>query len=64
MSGPGYVMYPCIYRSHIYYLSSTQARDEFVSDPIKFTSQPTPKPVVPIKIAVLGPPKSGKTTCK
>ena len=64
MSGPGYNTYPCIYRSQIYFLSSTQARDEFIQDPIKFVSQPTPKPVVPIKIAVIGPPKSGKTTCK
>ena len=64
MSGPGYTTYPCIYRSHIYFLSSIQAREEFVNDPVKFVSQPTPKPVVPIKIAVVGPPKSGKTTCK
>ena len=64
MSGPGYNTYPCIYRSQIYFLSSTQARDEFIQDPIKYVSQPTPKPVVPIRIAVLGPPKSGKTTCK
>ncbi|KAH3738545.1 hypothetical protein DPMN_045182 [Dreissena polymorpha] len=62
MSGPGYTMFPCIYRSHVYFLSSPQAREEFVSDPIKYVSQPTPKPVVPIKIAVIGPPKSGKTT--
>lgn len=63
MSGPGYLTFPCIYRSHIYFLSTTQTREEFVNDPVKFVSQPSPKPVVPIKIAVIGPPKSGKTTC-
>jgi len=64
MSGVGYTTYPVVYRSHVYYMSSHTAREEFVNDPIKFLNQPTPKPVVPIKIAVVGPPKSGKTTRK
>jgi len=32
--------------------------------PFRFLKQPSPKPVVPIKMAVIGPPKSGKTGCK
>lgn len=29
--------------------------------PSRFLKQPSPKPVVPIKMAIIGPPKSGKT---
>jgi adenylate/nucleoside-diphosphate kinase len=32
--------------------------------PAKYLKQPSPKPVVPIRIAIIGPPKSGKTTRK
>jgi len=32
--------------------------------PSRFLKQPSPKPVVPIKMAIIGPPKSGKTVCK
>jgi len=64
MNGMGFATYPCIYRQHIYFLSSVQARDEFMQDPMTFIKQSTPKPVVPIRMAVIGPPKSGKTACK
>eukprot|EP00731_Ephydatia_muelleri_P001091 Em0001g1091a len=39
---------PVIYQKRIYYLSSPAARDNFVSDPER--------------LAIMGPPKSGKTT--
>ena len=64
MEGPGYPTYPAIYRQHIYFLSSSQAREQFMADPMLYLRQPSPKPVVPIRMAVLGAPKSGKTTCK
>ena len=64
MQGPGYTTYPAVYRQHVYYLSSVQAREQFMSDPMLYLKQPSPKPVVPIRMAILGPPKSGKTTCK
>ena len=32
--------------------------------PSRYLQQPSPKPVVPIKMAIIGPPKSGKTACK
>ncbi|ESO88926.1 hypothetical protein LOTGIDRAFT_105959, partial [Lottia gigantea] len=62
ISGPGYPTYPCIYRQHIYYLSSLEARSEFIEDPMTYLKQSTPKPVVPIRLAVIGPPKAGKTS--
>ncbi|XP_074166225.1 LOW QUALITY PROTEIN: adenylate kinase 9 [Sminthopsis crassicaudata] len=54
--------YPVIHRQYIYFLSNKVNRDKFMKDPIKYIRQPKPKPAVPIRIAVVGPPKSGKTT--
>ncbi|XP_033125059.1 adenylate kinase 9-like isoform X4 [Anneissia japonica] len=62
MQGPGFTTYPVIYRQHIYFLSSIRAREQFIVNPLKFLKQPSPKPVVPIKMAIIGPPKCGKTT--
>lgn len=62
MCGVGYPTYPCLYRHHVFFLSSPAAREEFTQNPMTFLSLPTPKPVVPIKLAIIGPPKSGKTT--
>ena len=31
-------------------------------DPMTYLTQPSPKPVVPIRMAIIGPPKSGKST--
>ncbi|XP_036625172.1 adenylate kinase 9 isoform X1 [Trichosurus vulpecula] len=54
--------YPVIHRQYIYFLSDKVNRDKFMKNPIKYIRQPKPKPAVPIRIAVVGPPKSGKTT--
>ena len=64
MHGPGYHTFPALYRSYIYYLSSMATREQFMQDPMTYLTQPSPKPVVPIRIAIIGPPKSGKSTCK
>lgn len=64
MQGPGYPAFPAIYRSFVYFLSSADAREQFRLDPMMYLNQPSPKPVVPIRIAIIGPPKSGKTTRK
>ncbi|KAM8809905.1 adenylate kinase 9 [Eudromia elegans] len=54
--------YPVIHRQYIYFLSTKENKEKFMKNPIKYICQPKPKPAMPIKIAVLGPPKSGKTT--
>ncbi|XP_073432131.1 adenylate kinase 9 isoform X2 [Dendrobates tinctorius] len=54
--------YPLIYRQYIYFFSTKENRDIFMKNPITFIRQPKPQPSVPVRIAVLGPPKSGKTT--
>ena len=64
MQGPGYQTYPALYRSFIYFFSSPSAREQFMQSPMMYLEQESPKPVVPIRMAIIGPPKSGKTTCK
>lgn len=54
--------FPLIYRQFIYFFSTKENRNTFMKNPIKFIHQPKPKPSVPIRIAIIGPPKSGKTT--
>ena len=55
--------FPALYRQHVYFLSSAEARTQFMANPLAFLCQPSPMLVVPIRIAIVGPPKSGKTTC-
>ncbi|XP_006881284.1 PREDICTED: adenylate kinase 9 [Elephantulus edwardii] len=55
-------LYPVIHRQYIYFLSSKETKEKFIKNPIKYIRQPKPKPAVPIRIAIVGPPKSGKTT--
>ncbi|XP_035152379.3 adenylate kinase 9 isoform X3 [Callithrix jacchus] len=55
-------IYPIIHRQYIYFLSSKETKDKFMKNPIKYIRQPKPRPTVPIRIMIVGPPKSGKTT--
>ncbi|XP_060046846.1 adenylate kinase 9 [Erinaceus europaeus] len=55
-------LYPVIHRQYIYFLSNKETREKFMKNPIKYICQPKPKPTIPIRIAIVGPPKSGKTT--
>nr|XP_012608625.1 adenylate kinase 9 isoform X2 [Microcebus murinus] len=55
-------VYPVIHRQYIYFLSSKETKEKFMKNPIKYIRQPKPKPTVPLKIVIVGPPKSGKTT--
>nr|XP_058163256.1 adenylate kinase 9 isoform X2 [Dasypus novemcinctus] len=54
--------YPVIHRQYIYFLSSKESKEKFMKNPIKYIRQPKPKPTLPVRIAIVGPPKSGKTT--
>ncbi|XP_054992699.1 adenylate kinase 9 [Sorex araneus] len=55
-------LYPVIHRQYIYFLSNKKNKEKFMKNPIKYIRQPEPKPTMPIRIAIVGPPKSGKTT--
>ncbi|XP_060093981.1 adenylate kinase 9 [Heteronotia binoei] len=59
---PNTPTFPLIHRNSIYFFASKENRDKFMKNPIKYIRQPKPKPTVPVKIAIVGPPKSGKTT--
>ena len=54
--------FPVIYNNLVYLCSSLVARDKFVAAPVKFIRQPSPLPAVPVSCAIIGPPKSGKST--
>ncbi|XP_063152555.1 adenylate kinase 9 [Candoia aspera] len=54
--------FPLIHRNCVYFFTSKENREKFMKNPIKYLRQPKPKPTVPVKIAIVGPPKSGKTT--
>ena len=60
---PTHVLFPAMYRSALYYFASTANRDQFALNPLCYLKQKTPKPVVPIRLSILGPPKAGKSTC-
>lgn len=64
LHGPGVLTYPVVHRSHVYYLCSEDARQRFIENPLKYIYQLPPGPVIPFQIAIVGPPKSGKTTRK
>ena len=62
LSDDKHKIYPVMHRSFIYFLSSKAARVKFSQDPLKYLKQPSPLSVVPFKLSIIGPPKSGKTT--
>lgn len=58
----GSTVFPVIHRQYIYFFSSKENKETFMTNPIKYICQPKPHQSVPVKIAFVGPPKSGKTT--
>ena len=55
-------MIPVIHRQLIYFLSTHEAKNTFIANPEKYLGQEVPRLPVPIRLAIVGPPKSGKTT--
>ncbi|XP_056260814.1 adenylate kinase 9 isoform X1 [Seriola aureovittata] len=53
--------YPLIFHQYIYFFASKENRNTFMVNPLKYLRQSKPTPSLPVKMAVLGPPKSGKT---
>ncbi|XP_058275606.1 adenylate kinase 9 isoform X1 [Hirundo rustica] len=58
----GSTVFPVIHRQYIYFFSSKENKETFMTNPIKYICQPKPKLSAPVKIAFVGLPKSGKTT--
>lgn len=55
-------IYPVIHRQYVYFLGGKEAQEEFLKDPYKYLEQDSCAPVIQFRIAVIGPPKCGKTT--
>ena len=55
---------PVVYRQYVYFLSSSTAVKLFLNTPEYFLTQNVANYSVPVRVAILGPPKSGKTTGK
>ncbi|XP_026196504.1 adenylate kinase 9 isoform X2 [Anabas testudineus] len=54
--------YPLMFNQYIYFFASKENRNTFQLNPLRYLRQPKPTPSLPVKIAIIGPPKSGKTT--
>ncbi|XP_014328191.1 adenylate kinase 9 isoform X2 [Xiphophorus maculatus] len=54
--------YSLILGPFIYFFRTKENRIKFTLNPLKYLKQPKPTTPLPIKIAVTGPPKAGKTT--
>ncbi|KAF2881950.1 hypothetical protein ILUMI_24223 [Ignelater luminosus] len=55
-------LFPVIHRHYIYFLAKKENCDKFKEDPLKYISQKNYNfPLIPLKLAIIGPPKSGKT---
>ncbi|XP_008299656.1 adenylate kinase 9 [Stegastes partitus] len=54
--------YPLLFHQYIYFFTSKENRNTFMLNPLKYLRQPKPTPSLPVRLAVTGPPKSGKTT--
>ncbi|KAM9443969.1 adenylate kinase 9-like [Clarias gariepinus] len=53
---------PVLFHNFIYFFVSEETRNAFMINPIKYLRQPKPSPSLSIKVAIIGSPKSGKTT--
>ncbi|CAG5928032.1 unnamed protein product [Menidia menidia] len=54
--------YPLLLHQYIYFFSTKDNRSKFMLNPLRYLRQPKPTPTLPVKVVVIGPPKSGKTT--
>ncbi|KAM7395370.1 hypothetical protein PAMA_006910 [Pampus argenteus] len=54
--------HPLLFHQYIYFFASKENRNTFMLNPLKYLRQPKPNPSLPVKMAVVGPAKSGKTT--
>lgn len=57
-------IFPLIYHRYIYFLYTAVSRDKFMNDPVKYTTANLKSffPMIPAKVAIIGPPKAGKST--
>lgn len=61
-------IFPVVHRNYVYFVSGPENRDKFVRRPLHYAlrrtiARPHGWPYVPLRIAVVGAPKSGKSHC-
>ncbi|XP_077367067.1 adenylate kinase 9 isoform X2 [Festucalex cinctus] len=54
--------FPVLFNQYIYFFNSKKNQQTFMLNPLKYLRQSKPSPMLPVKMAVVGPPKSGKTS--
>lgn len=55
-------LFPVLHRTYIYYLAGSENYEKFKEDPLKYISVESFNfPLITLKVAVIGPPKCGKT---
>ncbi|XP_056150135.1 adenylate kinase 9 [Lampris incognitus] len=62
LQGPLNTIYSLLLHQYIYFFVSKETRNKFMLNPIKYLKQSKPSASLPIELAIIGPPKSGKTT--
>ncbi|XP_076377433.1 adenylate kinase 9-like [Megalopta genalis] len=55
-------VFPVIHRQFVYFLVGEDARSAFLKNPCKYIEQDSCAPVIPFRLAIIGPPKCGKTS--
>lgn len=56
-------LFPIYHRNYIYFLAGKKNREKFVADPLRYILKSDVSfPLIPYRVAVIGPPKSGKTS--
>ncbi|XP_037100184.1 adenylate kinase 9 isoform X2 [Syngnathus acus] len=53
--------FPVLFNQYIYFFGSKKNQQTFMLNPLKYLRQSKPYPMLSVKMAVVGPPKSGKT---
>ncbi|XP_019729370.1 adenylate kinase 9 [Hippocampus comes] len=54
--------FPVLFNQYIYFFGSKKNQQTFILNPLKYLRQSKPSPMLPLKMAIVGPPKSGKTS--
>ncbi|XP_031358022.1 adenylate kinase 9-like [Photinus pyralis] len=59
-----YQLTPCIHRQYVYFIARKSDVEKFKANPLRYTSQAghVPKAQVPFRLAIVGSPRSGKTS--
>lgn len=55
-------IYPVIHRQFVYFFGGKDAQTAFLESPFEYLERDSCAPIIPFRLSIIGPPKSGKTT--